>query len=72
MRRRIRDRLFLGAHFPGSAFWVLAATALVGAVVMAAVGDWGGALGGLFAAAVIVSVTLLLSRSLGWPFWPWR
>lgn len=72
MQRKIRERLFVGAHMPGSAYWLIAAVGVVWAGVAAVRGDWSGAVEGLFAAAVVISVVWVLARSLGWSFWPWK
>lgn len=72
MRRRLRDRLFVGAHLEGSTYWVIVAVGVVWAVVAAVRGDWSGVAEGIFGAATIVGVIWVASRSLGWSFWPWK
>lgn len=72
MRRTIRDRLFVGAHAPGSAYWAMALVGIAWALGAAALGDMETAVEGLVGAGVIISVVWLLSRVLRWSFWPWR
>lgn len=72
MRRRIGDRLFVGAHAGGSAFWVLAGFGIVWATVSALSGHWEAALEGLLGGALLILLVRVLSVPLGWRFWPWR
>lgn len=72
MRRNIRDRLFVGSHAPGSAYWALAVAGVVWAIVAAALGNMRAAAEGLVGGAVMVGLVWVLSRALGWRFWPWR
>lgn len=72
MRRRIRDRLFVGAHSDGSMYWALAALGIVWAAISAVLGHWEVAVEGLLGAALIILLVWVLSGPLGWRFWPWR
>lgn len=68
---RLVDRLFVGAHAPGSFLWILVAVILMVTVWSAAFGDGALVLEGVFSAAVVVGVISISSRTLGWKFWPW-
>lgn len=72
MRRRIRDRLFVGAHSEGSTYWLIAAVGLVWATVAVVLGNWDAALEGVLGAITMVLVIWVVSRALAWPFWPWK